>query len=466
MSEPRKARLKVDLSPLELGVVECDAYICYNLLDQPESITLFIADDMFRVFHREHLDIRDVFGVDTFSAALEDGSHITGKLAFVKSTSSGPINSHIECYISCATCVESYSSVLAPRWVFRLANYCVGGFGDRMTEYKSSNDSLVIEKGQHRNRLMFMFSQREWTLDDDLYGRWPKGDFTFPGPVVSGTLSTEQREGDTESVLNQAARAIEDLLSLALGGDIKWVQLRHPGDAGMQIQYRKPGLLSFNHRWSALAGNWVCGNVRLFMESCEKSYFADQDWWSITIDLLTQVRGVGQLEVKCTLLNTLLDRITAKVNGDRNEAVIDQSLPDRIDRKWFRCVLHFLLRTLSRKWERHRTDTLCDVTIKGWNSELSFPDKVARACDLLGVQALSRSQLGLRHKLIHTGELDKKLKSTDKKVEYLFGVESLVMMLLIRMLGFEGYIYLPSHPSRHKKVSEFLVPVSEQNVGL
>ncbi len=295
---------------------------------------------------------------------------------------------------------------------------------------------------------------------------WPIDDFTFPGPVVSGTLSTEQRDGDTESILKQTARAIEELLSLTLGGDIKWVQFRHSGDAGMQIQYRKPGLLSFNQRWSALAGNWVYGNLRSFMESCEKAYFADQDWWSITIDLLTQVRGVRQLEVKCTLLNTLLDRITAKVNCERSEAVIDQSLPDRIDRKWFRFVLHSLLRTLSRNWERHRTDTLCDVTIKGWNSELSFPDKVARSCDLLGVQALSRSQLGLRHKLIHTGELDKKLKTTEKKVEYLFGVESLVMMLLIRMLGFQGYIYLPSHPSMHKKVSEFLVPVSEQNLGL
>lgn len=185
---------------------------------------------------------------------------------------------------------------------------------------------------------------------------------------------------------------------------------------------------------------------------------ADRDWWAVTVSLLTQVGGTKQFVVKCSLLNTLLDRITSKVNGDTAEPVIDPKLNARVDRGWFRCLLHLLLKTLSSKWERHRTDSLCDNVIKGWNAEPSFPEKVIRSCESLGIKAPSRSKLGFRHKLIHAGEFDTKLKTMEKKQEYLFGIESMVLLLLVRMLGFDGYIYIQSIPPErnHKKVSEFL----------
>jgi len=160
----------------------------------------------------------------------------------------------------------------------------------------------------------------------------------------------------------------------------------------------------------------------------------------------------------------MLDRITSKINGDTSPPEIDPDLNSRLERRWFRWLLHLVLRTLSNKWERFRTDAVCEV-IKGWNAEPSFPKKIIRSCETLGIKAPTGSKLGFRHKLIHSGEFDKKLKTIEKKAEYLFETESIVLMLLVMMLGFDGLIYLQSDPPNPKKVSEFLADSPEKTVG-
>jgi hypothetical protein len=186
---------------------------------------------------------------------------------------------------------------------------------------------------------------------------------------------------------------------------------------------------------------------------------------TITIGLLTQVGATKYLMVKCSLLNTLLDRITSRVNGEAKNPEIDASLEAKLDNDTFRATLHDLLSSLTTKWERHRTDSLCDNVIKGWNAEPSFPEKVIRSCESLGIKSPSRSRLGFRHKLIHAGEFDKKLKTIEKKAEYLFGIEAIVLMLLVRVLGFDGFVYLQSSPPDPKPVSEFLADLSQPNGG-
>jgi hypothetical protein len=164
-------------------------------------------------------------------------------------------------------------------------------------------------------------------------------------------------------------------------------------------------------------------------------------------------------------LNTLLDRISSKVNGDNYGNEIDSGIDARLNRKCFRRLLHWLLRTLSPRWDRGRTNAICDV-IRGWNAEPSFPDKVTRACDHLQIPALSRRKLGFRHKLIHAGEMNKQLKTPAERADYLFGVEAVVLLLMIRMLGFDGYIYLQTSPPDYKLVSTFLAePKSDEKVA-
>lgn len=506
MSETSKAKVTVDLTPIKKGVVECDADVDFNSLDQPEAITVVIRSldaNQINHFCKGTLVVGEVFGNPGFTGVLDGGDSLSGQLAFIKGVSFGPAEAHLQCYLGNSTRSSGTVGKGIRRWVFGLANYRIAG-GDLWTEVLTPKVPLTPEKiaelkdslkayhkvvenvdytskqidlkykdfkvtsgGNRRNRIAFTFAGREWTLDDDLHGRWPQDDSNITEPVRSGTLTTEYRDGDSGAALQHTADDITDLLTLALGRDIKWVRLENRLEDGSfhDIQDRRPGLLAFNQRRSALADNWEPCNVKLLLEAGEKVLIADRDWWSVTIGLLSQVGGTKYLVVKCSLLNTLLDRITSKVNGDTSGPEIDANLNDRLDRGWFRWLLHFLLRTLTKKWERHRTDALCDNVIKGWNAEPSFPEKVIRSCDVLGIKAPSRSKLGFRHKLIHAGEFDKKLKAVEKKAEYLFGIEAIVLMLLVRMLGFDGYIYLQSNPPDHKKVSEFLAETPQPSGG-
>jgi hypothetical protein len=495
MSATSKVTVKVDLTPIKKGVTECDAYVERNSLDQPESITVVIKGlDAAQINQlcKGTLVISDVFSNATLTGTFEDGNTFNAELAFIKRVSFGPAEAHLECYLGNAKQTSATTAQLR-WWVFGLANYRIAN-GDVWTEVppptlplkpedvadlKESlkkyhrvvegieytkeqidakyKDFKVTSGGKRLNRIALTFAAREWTLDDDLLGRWPNDDSKITESVHSGTLATEYRDGDAVETLQQAADDISDLLTLALGRDVKWIRLaRETADGSIsEVQDRRPGLLAFNQRRSALADNWEPNNVKRFLETGEKVLATDREWWTITIGLLTQVSSAKYLIVKCTLLNTLLDRITSKVNGEASVPEIDPKLNERLDRPWFRWLLHLLLTTLSSKWHRYRTDSLCDNVIKGWNAEPSFPDKVLRSCESLGIKAPSRSKLGFRHKIIHAGEFDKKLKTIEKKAEYLFGIEAIVLMLLVRTLGFDGYIYLQSSPPDHKKVSDF-----------
>ena len=508
MSKASKAKVKIDLTPIKKGVVECDACIDFNSMDQPEAIIIEIKGldtTQINLFGKETFLVGEVFGNAAFSGTADEGQPISGQLVFIKRVSFGHAEVQVECYLGEYAQGADKAGGGKDRWAFGLANYRIRD-GDVWTEIQPPKEALSPEKiealkeglnqyhkttkgldytkgqlddkhkdfkvtsgGKRRNRINFVFAGRVWTLDDDLHGRWPKDDSKISEPVRSGMLSTEQQNGDTEGSLQQAADDITDLLSLALGRDIKWVQFGRQRDDGSfgTMKYRKPGLLAFNQHRTALADNWEPHNVKQFIEAGGKALVADRDWWSVTIGLLVQGGSTKQLMVKCSLLNTLLDRITSRVNGDIAEPQIDPKLDDRLDRGWFRWLLHRLLRTLSSNWERHRTDSLCDNVIKGWNAEPSFPEKVIRSCEALGIKAPSRSKLGFRHKLIHAGEFDKKLKTIEKKAEYLFGIEAIVPMMLVRMLKFDGYIYLQSLPPDPdpKKVSEFLTTSPEPNGG-
>jgi hypothetical protein len=493
---PTHAKATVDLTPLKKGTVECSADISFNALDQPESITIVVGElkaEEINHFSKDRLVIADVFGKAEITALLDDGDKVTGQVALIRRVSFGPGEVSLECYLGDTTCSAAQPDTGKGSWVFSLANYRIT-VGDVWTEIPAPKNYVTPEKiekwkagikdyyekvekkplsaeeieakykvfevvgGSKRfNRIKFVFGGREWMLDDDLFGRWPKEDSNLFEPIRSGTLATERKEGDSNAALQQTADDITTLLSLALARDVKWVQFGSQLDDGSQgmVQHRKPPLLAFNQNWFTFVDNWKPGNLKHFLESAQKVFLGDREWWMVTIGLLTQVNGSNNLVVKCSLLNTLLDRITSKVNGESSGPEIDAQLDKQIDAKCFRFLLHHLLKTLTPKWDRYRTDAVCD-DIKGWNREPSFPNKVIRSCETLGIKGPARSKIGFRHKLIHAGEFDKKLKTMEKKAEYLIETDAVVLMLLIRLLEFDGYIYLQSNAPNHRKVAEFL----------
>ena len=221
-------------------------------------------------------------------------------------------------------------------------------------------------------------------------------------------------------------------------------------------RHRDPAVMPFNRGGSAIVDNWELGNIKQFLESAEPCFHEAPEWYRQSIGLYIQSKGSKHVLVKCALLNILLDRISTRVSGSTFGNEIDPKLNERLERKWFRCLLHRLLRTLSKKWERTRTDSLCDNVIKRWNAEPSFPQKVLRACAQLGIPKLSGKNIGFRHKLLHVGEFNKKLKSLKQKAEYAFDIDAVIGLMIIRLLKFDGFLYLQTASPHHKRVSDFL----------
>ena len=507
MSKASKAKVKVDLTPIKKDVVECDACIDFNSMDQPEGITLVVdgltAEEINR-FCKPTLAVKDVLGNPTVTGLLDTGDGFEGAIVFIERVSFGQASVQLECHLGAVArgCVPETKG--KGQWVFGLSNYRIS-IGDQKTEIPvpatkqvtpeiaaEFNDlkekwheafpnsgipksppvtpaEITLKPGWRNNRITFAFAGRTWTLDDDLLGRWPKEDYKISEPVRSGTLATSVQGDDTQDAIQQAADDISDLLALGLGRDIKWVQCGRRNDDGslQSLHYRKPGLLAFNQHGFRLADNWESQNVKQFLEAGERVLAPDREWWRVTIGLLTQVGGTKYLEVKCSLLNTLLDRITTKILGKSCAPEIDVELDKRVDNKDFRTALHYILATLSPKWERTRTDALCG-TIKEWNKKPSFPKKITRSCEKLGIPPISGKKLSFRHLLIHEGEMDADLETPQETAEYFFEIQMIVLLLLVRMLGFEGHIYLQSKPDESgqtKKVSEFLVESTQPNGG-
>lgn len=498
MSLAITAKLTADLAPLGLGVTELPAVVGENTLGQPESVALLIGGlsaERLRLFTAATLKVTDVFATPAVRITLATGERLDGEIVFVKQVHLAPESVRLECELGSVTRSSGKVQKGTCEWVFGLANYRVRS-GDQRTELPlpggaqasadradqfnalveawhaafpnsgipktppAKPEDLTLKSGWRLNRITFSFAGRSWTLDDDMHGRWPEADHKITEPVRSGSLVTAFREGDTEAVVQQAVDDITDLLTLALGRDIKSVQcgLRSEDGSFQWVHYRTPGLLAFNQHGPRFADNWETGNLKQFLEQCERVLAANRDWWGVTIGLLMQARGAKYLEVKASLINTLLDRVTTKILGDQKTHEIDPGPDAKLKAKEFKVTLHFILSTLSPNWDRNRTESLCN-TIREWNAKPSFPKKITRSCQSLGISPVSGEKLGFRHVLIHQGEMDSDLETPDDRVQYFCELEATVLLLLARMLGFDGHVYLqkdPSSPGDTKPVADFL----------
>ncbi|MBB3205102.1 hypothetical protein FHS27_000869 [Rhodopirellula rubra] len=431
---------------------------------------------------------------DTIDGVLNNGDRFNASIAYVSHIEFGSNKINLTCNVDgfyVTSTNQNGNLGNCGEWVFRLANiriplgdcptqlstdFIQGSnqeWADKLNAAKSlyneacpgvlessqpiQASEVKIRGGFRNNRVVFQFANRTWRLDDDLLGCWPRRPSKIATAVNSGILSTESQQGDSFESVSEVAEIITDILSLAQSRDIKWIACRH-NDLQQKVRTLReqhPPILGFNQELGELVGNWEVGNLSRFIVGSEPAITKDPLWWSETIGLLLQVGGSKQMIVRCSLLNIILDRITTKIVVDNDDPEIDPNLNQRIDRRWFRFLLHLLLRTLSPQWEKWRTDTHCDNTIKGWNASPSFPKKIQRACEQLGIPSPSGRTVGNRHRILHVGEFDKKLRSIDQKAEYTLWLQSIVQLMLVKLLGFDGLIFLPDTPPDPKRVSEF-----------
>lgn len=322
-------------------------------------------------------------------------------------------------------------SVAPPdRWRILLVNAHVDGYDYGVTTTTDRGWSY------NPNEIRFRVAGREWTLVDDLSLQWESQhgpDVTKPVPGVR--LETPAVGQDSLEDIERLASDLESLLTLALGRSVSWYCIQRLANGAVVGGYdarrwvapygRQPQIISNASRDGTLKG---------FLEAAYDAFVADREWLTHTILQFVASLSASHVEIRMSLQNTLLDRISSHILRHDDTFEIDSGLPERLS-KSFRRRLHELLQDLSPYWPLERT-ALVTQNIEEWNSGPSFPGAVERAAVRLGLWPPKKSQIRKRHKLIHEGEYD--ASDGTNPFDYWMRIECLVVMFILRLLGYSG----------------------------
>jgi len=196
-------------------------------------------------------------------------------------------------------------------------------------------------------------------------GRWSKKEKPDVAiPLTTARLETAFQADDTRENVTSAGDDIAVVLTLAFGRDVRCVSCSRVDANGAYIDTLERSLLvhPFHSGGQAVVNNWEPGILRPFIEIASGGIAKERDWWHKTLGLYQLVQVNKYLEIKCAILNILVDRKAAKHSDTIGAAQIDEKLSARID-DGFERRLHDLLRELSSHWDERRTRRLIE-TIK------------------------------------------------------------------------------------------------------
>jgi hypothetical protein len=273
-------------------------------------------------------------------------------------------------------------------------------------------------------------------------------------PLVTATLTTSAHPDDTEDAVAEIAGDIELLLSLALGRDVRWLsRSRLDGqEYATETLHRNVLVHPFNQAGHPVVDNWTPGILKPFLQTASAALAEDREWWRKTLSMYLLVQINKYIEVKSTILNILGERIARKLADDRG-AEIDSDLPAKLKDRAIEKSLHQVLSQLSPKWDDARTARVI-ATITNWNAAPSFAESIQRVCRRLRIPEPSKSFLRTRDKLLHVGDLE---PPGGDITEYWTELEWLVLVTILRLLGYDGEMY-------HHKLGAKRMPLEDQLV--
>ena len=393
---------------------------------------------------------------------------------------------------------------ISGKWVIRLSNYRILR-GDMATCYSSTpnginvehpesdirqvmeklqkNRELLLEGNENAadnvklsaswNKIIFRWDDRDWVLTDDKYDSLKSANLSkISVPILSGTLSTSCKPTDTDDSIEDIVFSITVLLSFALGRDIKPCSCEHVSDTGEWLSTKEyvPRIRPFNDCGQIIVDNWDSANLKNFLESSEQIFKSKKEWWIKTLCMFSF--GTAQciaIDIQLCILNTLLDRAVSTWKGEEKAYEISPDIPKIVKNKGFRRSLqNWLSERIGDNWEQHRTDSILSK-IKEWNTEPSFPEKVKRSCDRLGIRAMSPERIRLRHQILHTGDMPEDI---NEAVAYLFELQAMLVLMILVVLKHDGKVYIQHYcqqQGHEVPISDLitvqLVPQSVENLS-
>src|SRR4051812_35114327 len=102
MGTPVAARIRADLTPLGKGVVECNATILFDALEQPEEIVLFIDEIPAEIFAKiaQVSQVKEFFGSTTIDGTIGGASLFKAQIEFIKDIESRGSELLLSCYLT------------------------------------------------------------------------------------------------------------------------------------------------------------------------------------------------------------------------------------------------------------------------------------------------------------------------------------------------------------------------------
>jgi hypothetical protein len=436
----------LDLTPLAMGVSRIKASLTLTDIESPDLLEFEIVSSHPTInrYFFEKLPLTSVIVNDQIVVQLNDGRTVEANIAFVANRSKSSQGLKLRVYLTCVK-VSRIGCAEPKIWQFMIANVRLKPLDSvqDISPPESVLNYLAINgfPNAETKAIRLSFGNRSWQLVEFLHRDWPPEYQRIYTPINSAVLITEVGYNDNIQDLQRCATTLCLLLSFALGRDINWSsqsQLDENGHAIVEVQ-QKPGIRAFKEKSFRLVDDFGCNNLSTFLEVAYPTFCSDQEWWHITIDLLVDARCAGVLESKCAILNILLERIADhELEASDNE--IHRDLEKSLSEEGFKADLQKCLNKLPG-WKQERTNAVLQ-TIKEWNKRPSLAAKVKRICSKLGMHEPSGKRIRFRNGLLHRGEFDSSLKAFADQLEYLHEVEAVVCLLLVRMLKFEGFIYL------------------------
>lgn len=328
-------------------------------------------------------------------------------------------------------------------WMYRLLNLQVKS-GDLLVQESRGNGGV----GWYRDAIRFEYAGREWLLRDELRTTKHKELRNLrnqPAPVLSGTLWTEQREGDDADAMDLLAMQVCNLLSFSTERSVRWMTRQQVDATGEVRGGLRPSI------WCAPAsdgGNGPIdtlstGSLAAFLTAAGREVAAEPEWWNRTLELHLQGVLSPIIDVRLTFFYVLLDRISRRVVTVNEPFQIAADLKDRLDVVAWRSQFSAVLGQLTDAWTDERTDALVGM-IKGWNKEPSFTKRVKLAAAALDLAEPHSQLVKERNLLVHDGEVPEKMPAGIRHIgDFSRAVEALVTAMLLRMLEHDADAYLP-----------------------
>lgn len=234
------------------------------------------------------------------------------------------------------------------------------------------------------------------------------------------------------------------LLHLALGQRVAWSELHVVTGSESRFVSRRAAALPKKPSGSNPIRNWCDGALTGYIENSWPVFQKDPQWWRVSLNWFSIAAENAALESSSMIYCMLFDRLSSHLLEGYQfpKQISDEltsSLGDKERRKDLKSRLGSLLNDFAEKekWTPERSEALVQQ-IELWNNAPSYPKKVGKAFELVGLKPPPGKMLKRRHSLMHEGGL--KLEPQEA-LEFLCDLHQSIVSLMLSMLGYRGKFF-------------------------